>query len=119
METLTWTIPCVTGGVIFLIFAILFAVLKEKATPMIGGFGSLSREEQAKYDRTAIARDYRNMFLLWAAIMLTGSLFCLRFGLPAFCVTVAVWILTTRTKIHFSVEKAFGKYKLDQDRKDF
>ncbi len=118
-ETMTWTVPCVTCGVVFFIFAVIFAVFKEKATPLISGFNTLSREEQAKYDRAAMARDYRNMFLLWAAVMLTGALFCLRFGLPAFCVTFAVWILTTRSKIHFSVEKAFGKYKLDQDRKDF
>ncbi len=118
MENMSWAIPCATSGVVFLIFAVLFAVLKEKATPMIGGFGSLSKEEQAKYDRTAMACDYRNTFLLWSVVMLTGALFCIHFGLPAFCVTFAVWILTTRKKIHFSAEKAFGKYKLDQDRKD-
>ena len=77
MKTMTWTVPCLTCGVIFLVF------------------------------------------LLWAAVMLTGALFCLHFGLSAFCVTFAVWILTTRGKIHLSTEKAFGKYKLDQDRKDF
>ena len=119
MEILTWTAPCVTCGVVFFIFAVLFAVLKEKAVPLISGFNSLSREEQKKYDRTALARDYRNMFALWAFVMLAGALFCLRFGLPAFCVTIAVWILTARNKIHFSFEKAFGKYRLDQDRKDF
>lgn len=118
-KAMTWTVPCLTCGVVFLVFAVLFAVLKEKATPMIGGFGSLSKEEQAQYDRAAMARDYCNMFLLWAAVMLTGALFCLHFGLSAFCVTFAVWILTTRGKIHLSTEKAFGKYKLDQDRKDF
>ena len=47
---MTWTVPCLTCGVVFLVFAVLFAVLKEKATPMIGGFGSLSKEEQAQYD---------------------------------------------------------------------
>ena len=94
-------------------------MFKEKATPLISGFNMLSREEQARYDRAALTRDYRNMFALWAAVMLTGALFCLRFGLPVFGITCAVWLLTTHNKIHISFEKAFGKYRLDQDRKDF
>ena len=44
-ETMTWTVPCVTCGVVFFVFAVIFAVLKEKATPLISGFNTLSREE--------------------------------------------------------------------------
>jgi uncharacterized DUF497 family protein len=43
-------IACRVMGGMFLIWAIVFTLLKEKGAVLISGFNSMSKQEQEKYD---------------------------------------------------------------------
>ena len=58
----------------FLIMGVLFAIFKERAAKFVSGFNSLSREEQALYDKAKISRDIRNQCFTWSAIMFVGAI---------------------------------------------
>lgn len=60
--------------VLFGIIGILFAIFKEKATKFVSGFNSLSKEEQALYDKAYISCDIRNQSFTWSVIMLIGAM---------------------------------------------
>lgn len=57
----------------FLVIGVLFAIFKEKAAKFVSGFNSLSKEEQALYDKAYLSRDVRNQCFAWSAIMLIGA----------------------------------------------
>ncbi len=68
------TLACVILGSIFLIVAIIFALMKGKAAILISGFNTLSKQERELYDRTWMSRDMRNSFLIWALIFSIGAI---------------------------------------------
>ena len=57
----------------FAITGILFGIFKEKAAKFVAGFNTLSKEEQALYDKAYISRDIRNQCFTWSVIMLIGA----------------------------------------------
>lgn len=64
---------CALSGLLFLLFALIFTVLKEKAAILISGFNTLPKQERALYDKEKMSRDQRNAFLIWAVIMGLGA----------------------------------------------
>ena len=66
-----WT--CGVLVIPFGIIGILFAIFKEKAVKFVSGFNSLSKKEQALYDKAQISRDIRNQCFIWSVIMLIGA----------------------------------------------
>lgn len=104
-----WT--CIAFFAIFLICALVFALLKEKAAILISGFLSLPPEQQKHYDRAAMSRDQRNAFLLWAGIFGVGALLC--YFVSSWCVipAVIVWLVVFFRDVHMDPYKAFQKYR--------
>ena len=100
-------------GVIFLIFAVVFAVKKEKACKLIGGFNFFTEEQQARYDRQRLAKDYCNLFILLTADFFIGAVLCLWLGWPAFAAAMIVLLILVFYDFHWDAEKAFAKYKLN------
>lgn len=94
----------------FFLIGILFAFYKEKAAILVSGFNSLSKKEQALYDKARISRDVRNQCFTWSAIMLIGavlSYFVTSYmAIPSF----AVWLYLFFREVHFDAHKAFEKY---------
>ena len=70
-----WFFACGMLSFIFILLAIIFAILKSKASVLISGFNSKSKEERSLYDEEKMCRDQRNAFLIWAAILGIGALF--------------------------------------------
>lgn len=102
---------CMALAITFFIIGIWFWLLKEKAAKWIfSGFSSLSSKEQALYDKTRLALDMRNLFLLWAVILLIGALlsyfFISYWAIPAF----AIWLVLFFRQVHGDAHKAFEKY---------
>ena len=64
---------CAVLVIPFAITGILFGIFKERATKFVAGFNTLSKEEQALYDKAYISRDIRNQCFTWSAIMLIGA----------------------------------------------
>jgi predicted Abi (CAAX) family protease len=98
--------------VVFLLFALLFTILKEKGAMLVSGFNTIPKEEKALYDTAKLSSDQRNAFLIWAIILGVGSVL-------AYCITqyiaiisVLVWLVVFFKDIHLDSEKAFGKYKM-------
>lgn len=96
----------------FLFIGVLFAIFKEKAAKFVSGFNSLSREEQALYDKIYISRDIKNQCFTWSAIMFIGavlSYFVTSYmAIPAFI----IWGIMFFKEVHFDTHKAFEKYLL-------
>lgn len=101
---------CIVLVPFFLLFGILFAVLKDKSAKFVSGFNSLSKEEQKLYDKAYIARDMRNSCFLWSAVMLAGAL--LSYFLTPYMAIAAyvVWGILFFKDVHFDEHKAFEKY---------
>ena len=95
-----------------MIIGVLFAVLKEKAAKFVSGFNSLSKEEQALYDKAYISRDIRNQCFTWAGIMLIGAV--LSYFLSPYMAVLAfiIWLILFFKEVHFDTYKAFEKYLL-------
>ena len=100
----------------FLIIGVFFAAKKENAAKFVSGFSTLSKDEQALYDKAAISRDMRNQCFLWSAVMLTGAVLSYwltpAMSIPAFL----VWIVLFSKDVHFDTKKAFEKYLLTKNR---
>jgi hypothetical protein len=105
-------------GLLFLLFAVLFAMKKEKACGLIAGFNALTKQQQAQYDRAAIARDYKKLFILWTAAAFVCAGLCLILGWIAYIAFFALLLATAAPHMHLWAEKAFAKYKIATDRKD-
>lgn len=96
----------------FGIMGILFAIFKEKAAKFVTGFNSLSKEEQALYDKAYIARDIRNQCFIWSAIMLIGAI--LSYFVTPYMAILAfvIWLFLFFKDVHWDNHKAFEKYLL-------
>ena len=99
-------------GVLFLIFAMIFAVKKEKACKLIGGFNWFTEEQQARYDRPRIARDYQRLFTIWAVGAFAFAPLCLWLAWWAFGAAFLLFLFSLGKDMHIDAEKAFEKYKL-------
>lgn len=100
-------------GLVFLIFAVLFAWKKEKACGLIAGFNSMTESQQAQYDRAAIARDYGRLFAWWTAGAFLFAVLSLIWGWIPFIAAWALLILSTAPHMHLWAENAFKKYKIN------
>lgn len=96
----------------FLIFGILFAVFKEKSVKFVAGFNFFSEEEQKKYDKAYIARDLRNSFFIWSAVMLAGAILSLLITPYSAIAAYIIWGVLFFRDLHIDLHKAFEKYLL-------
>ena len=104
-------ISCITMSVIFLIFALIFTLLKEKGAMLISGFNTLSKEERELYDQQQLSLDQRNVFLTYAGILSFGALLSCLIDDHLSYVALIVWLFVFFKGVHIDTEKAFGKYK--------
>ncbi len=105
------TMMCLSLGIIFLIMAIVFTILQEKAAVLVSGFNSYSKEERLKFDTKRLSRDHRNMFLIWALIMGIGTLVCMFIDEQCVYIAMLVWLVFFFKEVKLDQEKAFGKYR--------
>lgn len=98
--------------IIFLFFALLFTIMKDRAAILISGFNSMPKEQRKCYDKETMSRDQRNAFLIWASILGVGAVLACWTTQHIAIIAFAVWLIVFFKDVHFDVEKAFGKYKL-------
>lgn len=96
---------------LFLLLALLFAILKGKAAILISGFNTIPKYQRELYDQDRMSRDQRNAFLIWAGIMGIGAI--LSYFISQYMAVIAfiVWLIVFFKDVHLDEEKAFGKYK--------
>lgn len=99
-------VPC------FGLMGCFFAVRKEKSAKFVSGFNTLSKDEQAMYDKAYMARDMRNSCFLWAGIMLAGALLSLILTPYLAIAAYLIWGFFFFKDVHFDPHKAFEKYLL-------
>ena len=56
---------CGSACLLFLLFAVIFTVLKGKAAILISGFNTMPKDKRKLYDKEQMSRDQRNIFLLF------------------------------------------------------
>ncbi|NLY82819.1 MAG: DUF3784 domain-containing protein [Clostridiales bacterium] len=106
------TITCIVMAVMFLIFSIIFGLLKEKGAILISGFNSISKEKREKYDKSKMSKDMRNLFFVWCILFVIGGVLSHFISQHIAIVFFMVWLILFFREVHFDTEKAFGKYKL-------
>lgn len=106
------SIMCGILCVVFLLFALLFTLLKEKGAMLVSGFNSMPKEERALYDMAKISQDQRNAFLIWAIILGIGAVLSYCFTQYIAILSVVVWLVVFFKDVHLDTEKAFGKYRM-------
>lgn len=105
-------VACLAMGGMFLIFAIVFALLKEKGAALISGFNSISKQERENYNQAKMSKDMRNSFLLWFAIFAVGGISSYLLSPYIAIVSFVLWFILFFKDVHFDTEKAFGRYRL-------
>lgn len=105
-------ILCLQLAGIFFILAVIFAIFKDRAAILIGGFNTIPQQDRDSYDKHKMSLDMRNSLLLWTFILLIGAalsyIFSPYFGGAAFI----LWIVVFFKDVHFNTLKAFAKYKI-------
>ena len=99
------------AGMLFLAFAHIFRVRKEKACSLIGGFNFFTEAQQAKYDKAAIARDYQRLFTRWTLGAFLLAALCPWLHWWAFGAALLLFLFSIGKDMHIDAEKAFEKYK--------
>ena len=96
---------------LFLLLALLFAILKGKAAILISGFNTIPKYQRELYDQDRMSRDQRNAFLIWAGIMGIGAI--LSYFISQYMAVIAfiVWLIVFFKDVQQKKKKAFGKYK--------
>lgn len=107
-----WAVVCLIFAAIFGVIALVFFILKDRASVLISGYNTLSKEERQKYDREKMCKDMRNSLLIWTAIFLIGALVAYFVWKYFALVSFAVWLILFFKDVHFDYEKAFKKYRI-------
>ncbi|WRS26303.1 DUF3784 domain-containing protein [Oscillospiraceae bacterium MB08-C2-2] len=103
---------CLFMAGIFLLLAVIFALLKEKGAVLISGFNTLPKEQRLNYDQAKMSKDMRNSLIIWVTIFAVGAILCY-FLSPYFAIaSFAIWLVLFFKEVHSDPEKAFGKYRL-------
>ena len=100
------------AGALFLVFAIIFAVRKDKACKLVGGFNFFTKAQQARYDKAAIARDYQKLMTGWTIGAFLFAILCLWLDWWAFGAAFVLFLISLSKEMHIDAEKAFEKYKI-------
>ncbi|MCH5287376.1 MAG: DUF3784 domain-containing protein [Christensenellaceae bacterium] len=103
---------CIALVPVFAGLALLFACMKERAAGLLAGFNELPAQEQLAYDRTRIARDNRDCYLLSAAAMLAGAIGSLLLSGLFAVAAYAIWLFLQFRCFHWDARRAYAKYKL-------
>lgn len=108
----TGFIVCGGACLLFLLFALIFTILKEKSAILISGFNTMPKEKRELYDKEKLSKDQRNAFLIWAVIQGTGAI--LAYSLSQYIAIVAfvIWLIVFFKDVHLDENKAFDKYKI-------
>ena len=114
-----WIISCLCLAAVFFGCAALFAVKKEKGADHVAGFGSQTESQKALYDRAAISRHYLAFMRLMGEISLLCAALAHWIGLWAFAANILLMLACCAPKAHRNWEKAFEKYKTDNQPKGF
>ncbi|MDO9490781.1 DUF3784 domain-containing protein [Acetobacterium sp.] len=106
-----WAIACLVLAIIFILLALIFALLKEKATILISGFNTLPKELRKTYDTRQMSKDMRNQFALWTIVLLSGAILS-HFISFYFAIAASVlWLFLFLKEVHFDIDKAFDRYR--------
>lgn len=106
------TLTCIVMAAMFLIFSIIFGLLKEKGAILISGFNSLPKEKREKYDKLKMSKDMRNLFFTWCILFVIGGVLSCFVSQYIAIVFFVIWLILFFREVHLDTEKAFGKYKL-------
>lgn len=104
-------ITCGIFCLFFLILALIFTLLKEKAAMLVSGFNTLSKEIREQYDMYQISQDYRNLFLIYAIIFGIGVVLSYMISEDMAILVFIIWLIVFFKDVHLDASKAFEKYK--------
>ncbi|MGG5462810.1 DUF3784 domain-containing protein [Clostridium sp. B9] len=102
---------CLTLGIIFLVFSLIFAILKGKGAILVSGFNSFSKKERDDYDKNKISIDMRNSFFIWSIILFMGAIFSYFINKYCSIIAIIIWIIIFFRDVHWDAKAAFEKYK--------
>ncbi len=105
-------ITCFIMAGFFLALTIVFSVLKEKGTILISGFNTLPKEQQERYDKVRMSRDFRKYLVYNLLVLIICGLLSLFIsGYFVFAAFGAFSVLFFMN-VHLDAKRAFDKYKL-------
>ena len=103
---------CAIMAIVFLIFALILAILKEKGAMIISGFNTLPKEQREKYDKHKISKDMRNMLFIWGLLYIIGGILSYILTQYIAIICFVIWIILFFREVHLDTEKAFSKYRI-------
>ncbi len=105
-----WAVFCLVLATIFILLALVFALLKEKAAILISGFNTLPKELRVKYDTRQMSKDMRNQFVLWTIVLLSGAILSHFISFYFALAASVLWLFLFLKEVHFDIDKAFDRY---------
>ena len=101
-------IVCICCCLLFLIFALIFTILKDKAAILISGFNSISKDQREMYDQKKMSKDQRNAFLIWGLIFAVGAILANFISQFFAIIAFIVWLIIFFKDVHLD-EPTQGK----------
>ncbi|NCB33368.1 MAG: DUF3784 domain-containing protein [Erysipelotrichia bacterium] len=111
------TTACIAMGSSFMILAIVFAAMKEKAAILISGFNMMSKQEREQYDQAEMSRDMKNSLLIWTLIYAAGAVFSSLISSKIAVLAFVIWLILFFRDVHLDNKKAFDRYRKQKDNK--
>ena len=104
-------LTCILLSVFFSIIALIFTIMRGKASILISGFNTLPMNVQKLYDKDFLVRDMRNLMFLLGFIMLIGAL--LSYFITPYIAILAfiIFLFIFLKNVSLDNKKAFLKYK--------
>lgn len=102
---------CLMFAILFFIFTVLFAVLKEKGAMLVSGFNTLPKAERVHYDHARISKDMRNFLFLCTGTFVLGAVCSYLISSYLAVVTILIWIVLMAKNTRLDAKKAFQKYR--------
>lgn len=106
-----WGLAGIIMTIIFFIFGLIFAIMKEKGARLIAGYNFKPKEQSKKYDEKQMSKDMRNTFFIYSLIFLIGTAATYIWGKIWFWISFTIWLIYFLKNFHYDDDKAFGKYR--------
>lgn len=106
-----WSLAGLIMALMFFVFGLIFAVMREKRASLIAGYNFKSKEERKDYDEKRMSKDMRNLFFIYSLIFLLGAILTYIWGKVWFWITFVIWFVYFFKNVNIDDEKAFGKYR--------
>ncbi len=103
---------CVLFAAFSFVFAVIFAIGREKAIMLVSSFSAIPPKKRDRYDQAAICRRQRTEYFIWFLLFAAGAALSHLISRYIAIVFIAAWLVWFLRDGVGDAEKRFAKYRI-------